>query len=86
LGKRDKLIEAIRRNPKNVAFEDVDNLLRYYGCKVRQKGRGSSHYKYTHPSVKWVLEIPKDKPIKAIYARRALEMIDEIREVLDIEW
>lgn len=85
MGKREKLIASIRRNPKDVDFEDIDSLLKYYGCTVRQKGRGSSHYKYTHPAIKWNLEIPKDKSIKAIYARRALEMIDEIKEAFESE-
>lgn len=85
MGKREKLIESIKNNPKDVAFEDIDNLLRYYGCSVRQKARGSSHYKYTHSSVDWILEIPKGKPIKAIYAKRALEMVDAIKEAFDSE-
>lgn len=86
MGKRETLIASIRNNPKDVAFEDIDNLLKYYGCTVRQKGRGSSHYLYTHPAIqKGVLNIVKDKPIKAIYAKRALDMIDRIREVLDNE-
>lgn len=85
MGRREKLIESIKRNPKDVDFEDIDNLLKHYGCTVRQRGRGSSHYKYTHPAINWNLEIPKDKPIKAIYARRALEMIDDIKEALKNE-
>jgi len=85
LGRRDKLIASIRNNPKNVDFNDIDGLLRYFGCTVRQKGRGSSHYTYSHPTVKSPLCIPKDSPIKAIYAKRALQMIDEIREVLENE-
>ncbi len=85
LSKRQKLIAAIRNNPKDVAFEDIDTLLRYYGCTVTQASKGSSHYKFIHEAVNWILEIPKDKPIKAVYAKRALEMIDEIMEVLKNE-
>lgn len=85
MGKRNKLLASIKRNPKNVAFEDIDLLLKYYGCSVRQKGRGSSHYIYTHPAVPNMIVIPRDKPIKAIYAKRALEMIDLIKEVLENE-
>jgi hypothetical protein len=85
LSKREKLIASIKHNPKDVPFEDIDNLLKHFGCKVTQRSRGSSHYKYTHSAVDWVLEIPKEKPIKAIYARRALDMIDEIKEALNGE-
>jgi hypothetical protein len=76
---------SIKNNPKDVPFDDIDNLLRHFGCKCTQKRRGSSHYKYTHPAVSYVLEIPKDKPIKAVYAKRALMMIEDIKEVLDDE-
>ena len=85
MGRREKLIASIKNNPKDVAFEDIGNLLKYYGCTVKQKGCGSSHYKYSHPAVDWILVVPRDTPIKAIYAKRALQMIDEIKEVLDYE-
>lgn len=72
---------AMRNNPKDVAFEELKSLLCYYGCSVRQKSRGSSHYTFSHPAILYALTIPKDRPVKAIYVKRALVMIDEIKEV-----
>lgn len=75
----------MRNNPKNVPFEDIDNLLQHYGCKVRQPSGGSSHYYYTHPAMSEPLCIPKARPIKAVYVKKALQMIDEIKEALKDE-
>lgn len=85
LGKREKLIEKMNNNPKDVPFEDINNLLTHYGCQVRQPKSGSSHYIYTHPAASEPLTIPKRRPIKAIYVKKALQMIDEIKEALGDE-
>ena len=85
MGKREKLILRIKNNPKNVPFEELDTLLQYYGCQVRQPGSGSSHYYYTHPAASEPLSVPKGRPIKAVYVRRALKMIDEIKEAINDE-
>lgn len=85
LGKREKLLESMKNNPKDVPFEQIDALLMYYGCTRRQASKGSSHYFYTHPAVPYPVNIPRHKPVKAIYIKQALEMIDQIREVLDNE-
>lgn len=82
LSKREKLIEKMRNNPKDIPFEELDALLKYYGCQSRQPKSGSSHYFYTHPVASEPLSIPKARPIKAIYIKRALQMIDEIKEGL----
>lgn len=75
----------MRNNPKDVPFEELNNLLIHYGCQVRQPNKGSSHYYYTHPAATEPLSIPRDRPIKAVYVKRALRMIDEIKEDLENE-
>ena len=80
LARRDKLIEAMRNNPQDVRFEDINNVLSYYGFVSRIKG---SHYTYSHQDLPGVqICIPKARPVKAIYVKEALKWIDTIRE----EW
>lgn len=81
MSKREKLIERMKNNPKDVPFEDIDSLLIYYGF-TRQ---GTKHYFYTHPAVSEVVTIPRHKPIKAVYIERALRVIDEVKEVINNE-
>lgn len=79
--KRDKLIQSLRNNPSNVRFEELRALLEYYGFTIRQKARGSSHYVFEHRALhRPALTVPKGKPVKAFYVRKALELIEEIRE------
>ncbi len=46
MSKREKLLEKIRNNPKNVRFDDLDSILIDYGFVRRQSGKGTSHYVY----------------------------------------
>ena len=76
--KREKLLKRIRHNPRNVSFQDMRTLLEAFGFEL-DRTRGSHH-----SFVGWVgeqkvsLVIPYKQPLKAIYVRRALELIGEI--------
>lgn len=83
LTKINKLYIQIVRNPKDVKFEELDRILKRYGFKCRQPGKGSSHYIYYHPELPDVLPIPKDKPIKAIYVKQAIAAIEKLKEKSD---
>ncbi len=43
MSKIDKLLQKIKDNPKNVRFNDIENLLNGLGFKTRSKG---SHYTF----------------------------------------
>ena len=85
MSKREKLIEEMRNNPKDVSFDQLNTVLLYYGCTVRQPKSGSSHFYYTHPAASEPLSIPKARPIKAVYVKHAIKMIEEIEEALKNE-
>lgn len=80
--RRDKLYTKIVNNPSNVNFEDLDRLLKQNGFTCRQPSGGSSHYIYYHPELPPgdKLSIPKAKPIKAIYVKEAINLINKIKE------
>ena len=82
--KRDKLRQRIEQNPKNVSFEELDQLLRIYGFEVRQPSGGSSHYFYKRGRV--TISVPRRRPhLLAIYVKRALAAIDRAEEEDDNE-
>lgn len=64
---------------QNVRFEDLDKVLKYYGFDCRQPKGGSSHYTYFHTNLPDILTVPKDKPIKAIYVKKAIMAIDKLK-------
>ncbi|WP_303862007.1 type II toxin-antitoxin system HicA family toxin [Alkalibaculum bacchi] len=76
-----KLYNKIKNNPKNVSFSEIDRLLTKCGrFTCRGPRGGSSHYTYSHPDLKEIITIPKDKPIKPIYIKRALKFFDLVNE------
>ncbi len=82
--KREKRIEKIRRNPKNVRFEDLDQVLQDYGFERRQPRSGSSHYVYVWGEHQ--LTVPRRRPfLKAHYIREVVKFLDQIEGEQDGE-
>jgi len=79
LTKFNKLYAKIARNPKDVDFNELDKVLKQYGFKCRQPGKGSSHYVYYHRELLDIISIPRARPVKAIYVRLALNMIESLK-------
>jgi len=82
MAKRDKRLEKIRNNPKDVRFEELDQLLRDYGFERRQACSGSSHYVYRSRLMPdYLLTVPYRRPfLKAHYVREVLKLLDMIIE------
>jgi hypothetical protein len=77
--KREKRLEKIRQNPKNVHFEDLDQVLQDYGFERRQPRSGSSHYVYVCGD--YQLTVPYKRPfLKAHYIQEALSLLDKVIE------
>jgi predicted RNA binding protein YcfA (HicA-like mRNA interferase family) len=76
----DKLYAKIVNNPKNVAFRELDKLLRKHGFERSNPRSGSSHYTYRHPDLVHILTIPYKRPIKAIYVKQALAAIEQLEQ------
>ncbi len=75
--KSDKREQAIRRNPNNARFDDLDTVLLDYGFSRRN--RGTSHFVYIHPLVTDHVNIPYHGAIvKPIYVKKAIAAIDGV--------
>jgi hypothetical protein len=75
--KRQKRLERIRGNPKNVRFEELDRLLIDFGFSRRQPRGGSSHYIYVRDKTR--LTIPMNRPhLREVYVRQVLKLLEEI--------
>ncbi|HIP26095.1 MAG TPA: type II toxin-antitoxin system HicA family toxin [Flavobacteriaceae bacterium] len=74
MSKKEKLIEAIKNNPKNVRFEDLKKILENIGYTAINNG--GSHYVFTKEgSVS--LTIPYKKPVKVVYVKQVIKIIDD---------
>jgi predicted RNA binding protein YcfA (HicA-like mRNA interferase family) len=78
MGSVDKIISAMRNNPRDWAMAKLLTVASHYGLEVRSAG--GSHHVFSHPSVKDSLSVPARRPIKAIYIKRFVALIDQIQE------
>ena len=73
MSKKDKLIEAIKNNPKNVKFEELRKILENIGYKAINNG--GSHYVFTKEN-SISLTIPYKRPVKIIYVKQVIKIIE----------
>lgn len=72
-----KLIDRMRNNPRDWSINDLKTLADRKGIDWRQPG--TSHVTFSCPGLT-PLTVPANKPIKPVYVKRFLELIDAIGE------
>lgn len=78
-----KQLEAMRRNPRgDWKIEDVEAVCREFSLLCSPASGGGSHYKVGHPNLVDKLTIPFKRPIKPVYIRKLVEMIDAVNKSL----
>ncbi len=85
--KREKRLQKIRQNPRNVAFGELQQVLEDYGFYMKA-GTGTSHNVFIAliKDKDWTLVIPFKQPhVKETYVKKALKAIDEIIELIEDE-
>ncbi|MBZ0299848.1 MAG: type II toxin-antitoxin system HicA family toxin [Anaerolineae bacterium] len=80
MSKRQKRLERLRQNPNNVSLSDLQRVLEDYGF-LHRKTTGS-HYSYTYElgEETHLFVVPFRRPVKPIYIKQALKIIDRIVE------
>lgn len=84
--KRQKRLQRIRQNPGNVTFEDLRLVLEDYG--FRYERTVGSHYTFSYKigEERKIYVVPFRRPLKSVYVKRALKIIDQIiREQVEDE-
>lgn len=76
MASRDKLLARMRANPRDWRIEDLESLARHFGCSVRKPG--GSHVIFFHPGSPEMLSVPARRPIKPVYVRRFVSMIEQL--------
>jgi predicted RNA binding protein YcfA (HicA-like mRNA interferase family) len=82
MSRRQKRLERIRRNPNNVSLDALQRVLEDYGFE--HKGTTGSHHKYSYTisGETKLLVVPFARPVKPVYVRQALKIIDRIIQEL----
>jgi len=73
------LLHRMRRNPaSDWRIRDVQTLCHQYGLTCSPPRGGGSHYKVAHPAFEDMLSIPFARPIKSVYIRKLVQMVDAV--------
>jgi hypothetical protein len=70
-----KILGRMRNNPMGWRIEDLKTVADRFNIEYRQPG--TSHVTFRHP-VGAKLTVPARRPIKPVYVRKFLELIDEV--------
>lgn len=75
--KFDKRLEGMRNNPKNWRIEDVEAVCGTYQLAYSPPKKGS-HAEISDPLVQEILTVPFARPIKAIYIKKLVALVDDV--------
>ena len=75
----DKLIAKMRRTPRDWQIDTLVSLAEKNGIEVRS--HGGSHYIFSHPNVRYHLSVPARRPIKPVYVKQFIELMDTVKEL-----
>ncbi len=73
----EKTLDKMRKNQKDWRIEDVETVARKYNLRVRSEG--GSHHIFSYPGIRERVSVPAHRPIKPVYIRQFVELIDKAR-------
>jgi hypothetical protein len=76
----DKILGRMRNNPTGWRIEDLKTVADRFNIEYRKPG--TSHVTFRHPSGA-KLTVPARKPIKPVYVKKFLVLIDEVAHEKD---
>ncbi|MBK5274741.1 MAG: type II toxin-antitoxin system HicA family toxin [Desulfuromonadales bacterium] len=74
----DKTLERMRNNPRDWRIDDLLIVAGRYGVEARNNG--GSHHVFSAPGITESLCVPAYRPVKPVYVKRFVAMIDTIKE------
>jgi hypothetical protein len=74
-----KLIERMRNNPRDWRIEDVKTVADYYLIDYRQPDGSHVTFRFINATK---LTVPAHKPIKAIYIKKFIALLDDQESLL----
>jgi hypothetical protein len=74
----DKTLERMRSNPRDWRIDDLLSVAKRYGIEVRNSG--GSHHVFSADGIAESLCVPAHRPIKPVYVKSFVSMIDAIKE------
>jgi hypothetical protein len=73
----DKTLDAMRASPRDWRIASLEAVARASDLNIRKTG--GSHVVFEHPAVADAVSVPARRPIKPVYVRRFVQLIDAVR-------
>lgn len=73
-----KLLESMRNNPRDWRIEQLHTVARQFDITIRSEG--GSHHVFTHEAVIDIVSVPAHRPIKPVYVRQFVALVDKVKE------
>ena len=68
----------MRNHPRDWRIDDLITVARQFEIECRS--HGGSHHVFSHPGIEADLSVPARRPIKPIYIRQFLLLLDAVKE------
>jgi hypothetical protein len=68
----------MRRNPRGWRIETLQPVAEENLVWWRRPGRGGSHVIFSAPGVRQIVSVPAKRPIKPVYIKQFLALIDSV--------
>ncbi len=75
----EKLLAKMRNNPRDWRIDDLKSVANRWGIDWRNEG--GSHHVFSFPSVDDDLCVPAHRPIKPVYVRLFVALVDKVKEL-----
>lgn len=75
----DKRLERMRNNPRDWRIDELQSMAKRLGIDCRNDG--GSHHVFSHPGVDFDLSVPVHRPIKPVYIRQFVALIERVRRL-----
>lgn len=79
MNKRAKLLESMRNNPRDWRIDDLLSVAAHFGIECRNPG--GSHHIFAYPGLECDVSVPAHRPIKPVYIRQFLSLVDSVKEL-----
>jgi predicted RNA binding protein YcfA (HicA-like mRNA interferase family) len=77
MGKREKLLEKLKKSPNNITFDELEKVLLNEDFVLERIS--GSHHIFKRGEVTFVIPVHKNK-VKSVYVKRVVEIIEELND------
>lgn len=81
MSKAEKTLDQMRSNPLDWRIDDIKTVATHFGIDWRTEG--GSHHVFGYPGIALKVCVPAHRPIKPIYVKKFVVLVDQIKELLE---